>query len=269
MLHASTQKLILKLCDITERAEAPWKEGEDGASWFETEGYKIEVKPEPPHIRILQANGREVESADAAQLASAPFPGLAGQTYADRVRTMGVEAKRIARGAETAISTILSALSNPPAAEPHFSTEGGPESEAAMAAAVADMAERLKHQPAEAPRAPEPDARELAAVSAAPPVTPRLSAAPARMLRGETPTRTVSTAAMFGAIPSFSQVRPAAPAPRVDAPKPAPQTTKVTASGLVLTGIHATSIQTPEVMRPNGSAADPKRPNVAAYRPWT
>ena len=114
-------------------------------------------------------------------LASAPFPGEPGKTYADRVRRMALDARRIARGAEKAISTILSALSSPPVAEPapaHFSTAGGPESEAAMAAAVADMALRLKQQPLEeAPRAvaqapPPAEPVDVLPVSAAPPLRP-------------------------------------------------------------------------------------------------
>lgn len=272
MLHASTQKLILKLCDLTERGEAPWREGEGDASWFETEGYRIEVRPEPPAVRVLQAGGREVESADAVQLSSAAYPSEPGKTYADRVRSMALEARRIARGAEKAISTILSALSNPPAAEPeppHFSSAGGAESEAAMAAAVADMAMRLKQQPLEeaaSPPSPAPlpvDVSDGSSGSAA--ATLKAAPSPSPGLG-----RTAFTQAMFGAIPSFSTAVPRGLALQTtasspSAPAPAAPLHKVTSSGLVVTGFHAVTVQTPETSH----MPDRKPPSSAGYRPWT
>lgn len=253
MLHASTQNLIRKLCDITEHGEAPWTEGQDGAFWFDTEGYRIEVKANPPTLRILQAGGREVEAADAGALASTPFPEEPGVTFADRVQRMGNNARRVARGADAAISTILSALSNPPRSEPaHFSTEGGAESEAAMAAAVADMAERLKQPPTEP--APLQTLGEAAAKST--PVSEPPASAP--------PLRTIHTHAMFGATPSFvvqtsvSTETPAQPA--------RPSAQKVASSGLVISSLHAVTIQTPEMHSP----ADIKQaPSASAYRPWS
>lgn len=251
MLHASTQNLIRKLCDITEHGEAPWTEGQDGACWFETDGYRIEVKADPPTLRILQAGGREVESADAGSLASTPYSDEPGITFADRVRRMGNNARRIARGADAAISTILSALSNPPRSEPaHFSTEGGAESEAAMAAAVADMAERLKQPPVEPPP-PQALVQPAAELSLAPPSSER-------------PLRTIHTHAMFGSISSFvtqTAVPPETP------PQPArPAAQKVTSPGLVIHSLHAVTIQTPETRSP----ADIKRtPSASGYRPWS
>jgi hypothetical protein len=239
MLHASTQKLILKLCDLTERAEAPWKECGPEVSCFETEGYRIEVKAEPPHLRILGHGGKEVESADAAVLANAPAPNEPGKTFADKVRRLAMDAQRIARGAETAISTIMNALSAPPREPPaHFSTAGGPESEAAMAAAVADMAVRLS-QPAPSVSAPSSTPRNV------------------RLLAEAFPARNVKTAAMFGAIPSF-----------VMSKAPATANTKVTSSGLMVTGFRATSVQTPEVHRQH-PPVERAKPSSAGYRPWT
>ncbi len=118
MLHASTQQLIRKLCELTEEGAIAWKEGDAGASVFETEGYLVEVREAPPGVRLLRQDGRELERADAADLA-APWPGGEG-TYASSVAVMANHAGRIARGAETAIAKILSSLSAPPkkAAEP-------------------------------------------------------------------------------------------------------------------------------------------------------
>jgi hypothetical protein len=78
---------------------------------------------------------------------------------------------------------------------------------------------------------------------------------------------------MFGAIPSFAfaQPRPAAAA-RVETPvalaaptSPAAPQPKVTSSGLVITGFHAVTVQTPEPSR----MPEPKPPSSAGYRPWT
>ncbi len=112
MLHASTQQLIRKLCELTEQGAIAWREGEADACLFETEGYVVEVKATPPAVRLLRQDGRELERADAGDLA-APWPG-GEATYATKVGEMAHHAGRIARGAETAIAKILSSLSAPP-----------------------------------------------------------------------------------------------------------------------------------------------------------
>ncbi len=112
MLHASTQQLIRKLCELTEDGAIAWKEGDDGHSTFETEGYIVEIAGEPPTVRLLRLDGRELEHADASDLALA-WPGGEG-TYAAHVADMARNASRHARGAETAIAKILSSLSAPP-----------------------------------------------------------------------------------------------------------------------------------------------------------
>lgn len=118
MLHPSTQQLIRKLCELTEDGAINWKEGENGASLFETEGYVVEIKADPPGFRLLRHDGRELERADAPDLAAA-WPDGEG-TYASNVALMANRAGRIARGAESAIAKILSSLSAPPkrASEP-------------------------------------------------------------------------------------------------------------------------------------------------------
>src|SRR5262245_21429845 len=114
MLHTSTQKLIQKLCELTESGDIVWKEAADGGCRFDTVGYQIEVAEEPPLVRLLSPEGRELEKADAADLALA-WPGGDG-TFATHVADMARRAHRVARGAERAISKILSSLSAPPRA---------------------------------------------------------------------------------------------------------------------------------------------------------
>ncbi len=161
MLHPSTQKLIQKLCELTEGGDIVWKEGPRQTSIFETEGYRVEVDGEQPAVRLLGADGRELETASAADLAT-PWPGGDG-TYATRVADMARRAHRIARGAEAAISKILSSLSAPPRKapepepvpaaiefDPPVERKAAPvrtsESAAAIAAVTADM-ELLRRQP--------------------------------------------------------------------------------------------------------------------------
>jgi hypothetical protein len=112
MLHTSTQKLIQKICELTESGDIVWKEAPEGRCRFETEGYQIEVAEEPPLVRLLSPEGRELEKAEAADLAIA-WPGGDG-TFATHVADMARRAHRVARGAEHAITKILSSLSAPP-----------------------------------------------------------------------------------------------------------------------------------------------------------
>ncbi|HEV7689697.1 MAG TPA: hypothetical protein VGO52_02700 [Hyphomonadaceae bacterium] len=112
MLHTSTQKLIQKICELTESSDIVWKEAAEGRCRFETEGYQLEVAEEPPLVRLLSPEGRELEKAEAVDLAIA-WPGGDG-TFATHVADMARRAHRVARGAEHAITRILSSLSAPP-----------------------------------------------------------------------------------------------------------------------------------------------------------
>lgn len=112
MLHASTQKLIIKLYELTESGDIAWKDAE-GRSRFETEGYRLEIEASPPGVRLLDTDGRELEHASEAELSAAAWPEGAG-TFATRVSDMARRAQRVARGTEHAISRILSSLSAPP-----------------------------------------------------------------------------------------------------------------------------------------------------------
>ena len=112
MLHPSTQQLIRKLCELTETGHIAWKEGERQCSLFESEGYIVEVEAEPPTLRLLRGDGRELERANPADLAATAWPD-GGGTYATHVTDLATKAHRIARGAEAAIARILSSLSDP------------------------------------------------------------------------------------------------------------------------------------------------------------
>ena len=117
MLHASTQKLIVKLCELTEAGHIAWKHGEGRTCTCETEGYQVEIQGQPPRLRLLHADGRELERADEIDLASQPSPGGDG-TFASQISLLADRADRIARGAEHAISRILSSLSSSPKTAP-------------------------------------------------------------------------------------------------------------------------------------------------------
>lgn len=255
MLHASTQTLILKLCELTARGDIAWRE-DASVLTFLTEGYVVELAESPLRLRLLHEDGRELERAESADLAAVSRDGVA---FADRVTQMIAEARRHSRGTERAIAQILTSLSAPPKAEPQpvYSTRGGPESEAAMAAAVADMAARLS-APVPKPAAPKiepiakPDPPEWK-----PPVPPTE--------RPAAPLKTVSTHAMFGAIDSF--VRPM----RNGHLRSEKSEMKVTSAGLVVPkGLIAPSAVTPE---PVAKQAPPRTPQKAAsadgYRPWS
>lgn len=253
MLHASTQTLILKLCELTARGDIAWRE-DAGVFTFDTEGYVVELSETPLRLRLLQEDGRELERAESADLAAASHNGLA---FAEHVTMMIAEARRHARGTERAIAKILTSLSAPPKPEPTqpvYSTRGGPESEAAMAAAVADMAARLS-APAPKPAAvapppvakPDPPAWK-------PPVPPTERPAP--------PLRTVATHVMFGAIDSFVRPLHNGHHPRSEM--------KVTSAGLVVSmGRIAPSIVTPEAAPAPKPTPARKPASADGYRPWS
>lgn len=201
MLHPSTQQLIRKLCELTQSGAIEWKEGDNQRSIFETEGYVVEIQADPPGMRLLRADGHELEVASADDLAT-PW-GEGDSTYGTHVADMARRASRIARGAETAIAKILSSLSAPPRKQPEPELEPEPaalafaavspkpshsvsasESAAAIAAVSADLESQrrraaedppLSHTPREAPVvviAPETETaidRVLAVQPTAPP----------------------------------------------------------------------------------------------------
>ena len=113
MLHASTQQLIRKLYELTDAGALAWKGGERDTAVLETEGYLVELGPAPPKVRLLRADGRELERADHDDLAAIAWPDGEG-TFASRVTEMATRANRFARGAEPVSPKPLSAISTPP-----------------------------------------------------------------------------------------------------------------------------------------------------------
>lgn len=240
MLHTSTKTLILKLCELTARGEIAWREGERRCSVFETEGYTVEVEAEPPTVRVLNADGRELERTGGNELTAEPWPNGDGN-FGSHVAEMAERAHRVARGAERAIATILTALSAPPKAEPKPRPDA-PKPEAAPAAevvapavaAVAETAATTAAREAEMAQAKPPEPPPVVpvpvvqtppapVVQAAPPPAP--PSAPVYVLDPNQRPQPKRERAIFGGIASFSQpvkreprVREAAPAPR-----PAPQ----------------------------------------------
>jgi hypothetical protein len=281
MLHASTQKLIQKLCDLTQAGEIVWQEGPGEALVFETEGYRVEAEGNPPSVRLLRNDGKELESASAADLLATPWPGGDG-TYAARVADMVRRAKREARGADLAISQILSSLSAParkpstpnlgaqPAPEPPPSPHTVPEppvkpphGDTAIDAVLSPKG-KVEVEPAEAAEEPELETAGEEAVAEAPP-TPRpepqfkVPAYP----RPDPPRAYSPVRSGFGGAESFARhpwkrskpaeanytpIRTGAPPPAsAFSSEPArseiPSEPKVTSTGLFITGISATTRQ--------------------------
>lgn len=286
MLHASTRNLIIKLCDLTEQGDIPWREGKSGAVEFETEGYVVEVAGAPPGLRVLKTEGDELEHASAETLAAVTWPE-GDDTFADRVAAMAGRAQRIARGTEHAISRILSSLSAPPKAalvdaedDPTGLDDSGVESEAAMAAAVADMALRLKRTPLDEP-APDVKPEPHAEPEAAPKETPGV-----RSLSTAGADRVVRSKEMFGRTRSFSTATGRSHHRPVQGARPVSSLGKITATGLMISGVHATTRQQvetgPEAPEPTEITSDtvvsappePPRPppepaSPDAYKPWS
>lgn len=113
MLHPTTQQLIRKLYELTSTGGLGWQPAEDNASRLETEGYVVEIAAEPPIMRLLRNDGRELERAGAEALAAVPWPGGDG-TYATRIAEMASRAQRFALGGAKPNTPALSAMSAPP-----------------------------------------------------------------------------------------------------------------------------------------------------------
>lgn len=223
MLHASTQQLIRKLCELTDAGAINWKEGKGQISVLETEGYVVEIDADPPSVRLLRGDGQELERADAADLQT-PW-GENDGTFADRVADMARRANRFARGAETAIAKILSSLSAPPKKQ----VEPEPEPAALAFAAV--------EKPAHTVKASE-SAAAIAAVNADldsqrrkaaedPPVSHSVADAPAPVIAPETETAidrvlAVQPPVIVAPEPPKEEPKPEPPKPVAAAPAPAP-----------------------------------------------
>ena len=132
MLHASTKKLIDRLAEMTDLAKLDWTESEDGNITYSTEGYSVSLTETPNEMVITSKDGKELERANADELAQTQNDD--GASYADIVAAMTKAAARVARGTEAAISTLLAGMESIGAIEPVAETETPEEASADEAA---------------------------------------------------------------------------------------------------------------------------------------
>jgi|GEM_PF-5603606 len=108
MLHISTQKLIEKLLERTQKGTIDWKEREPEGVILETEGYVVELTGSPATVKLSHVNGRLLEDVTTEVLESAQ--DSTGRTFASIVTELEGEANRFAKGTEQAIASILDAV---------------------------------------------------------------------------------------------------------------------------------------------------------------
>ena len=143
MLHPSTRKLIDRLSEMTQQARIDWAEGENHSIVYETEGYRITLNGDPGSLLLSDLNGKELEHASADELAATTDE--TGTNYGQILSDMKIEAGRIARGTEKAISAVLAGLEAPleeiaSAPASAISTGEDPEGES-VAEATAELAD--------------------------------------------------------------------------------------------------------------------------------
>jgi hypothetical protein len=201
MLHASTRTLIKTLCDLTADGVIQWREGDGGSSRFESEGYVVDVSSDPPGVRILNNEGRVIETVTEADLRAASADGADGNLVS-RVHLMAESAHRVARGAERAIAVILSSLSAPPARSP--------EADFVLSSAAAPIATHADNDDGGPAALPDPANDDREETNSPPPVAPVAPAVPhpPRPMRALPVQAGVkhTPRAMFGAIQSFARV---------------------------------------------------------------
>ncbi|MEM6898869.1 MAG: hypothetical protein AAF583_03735 [Pseudomonadota bacterium] len=111
MLHPSTKKLIDRLAQMTAQQKISWVLGErENSIAYETEGYRVLLDGDPPSLRLTDALGAELETADHSLLSDTSHAD--GGTYSDVVANLHAEAFRVARGTESAISAVLQGLAD-------------------------------------------------------------------------------------------------------------------------------------------------------------
>lgn len=112
MLHASTRKLIDRLSEMTELGKLDWTNSEDGTFAYATEGYSVSLTESPNEVIITSKDGKELERATAEELAATHQED--GAVYTAIVAAMTMEASRVARGTEAAISSLLAGMQDAP-----------------------------------------------------------------------------------------------------------------------------------------------------------
>lgn len=168
MLHPSTRKLIDRLAEMTELGKLEWTEGDGGNLIYSTEGYSVCLPDGAGEVVIQSINGKELERAAVDALAATTSDD--GASYTQIVAGMKAEAARIARGTETAISSLLAGMAEPdaPAEAPAADlTDHGPEDPGDEVAAM--ESEGIANHQVQATPEPEP---EIEAADDAPAIAP-------------------------------------------------------------------------------------------------
>ena len=122
MLHPSTKRLIDKLDEMTRKQRVGWEESDNGSIKHDTEGYRVTLTAAPHSLLLTDTLGREIETCTPEDFAGETDAN--GQPYTDFIEALYREAHRHARGAEKAISALLSSLDE-------ADTEDGGDAEAA------------------------------------------------------------------------------------------------------------------------------------------
>ena len=211
MLHPSTKRLIDKLDEMTRKQRVSWEESENDSVKHDTEGYRVTVTAAPHSLLLTDTQGREIETCTPDDFSGETDAN--GRPYSEFIEDLYREAHRHARGAEKAISALLSSLDEAEAedgAEPetdealatqesfehpedqgdesfpledHELPEPEYEGQAEMQAAIATMADQMSgvpeavteiSEPAELEAAPEPEQEPVVE----PPAMPAFSATP-------------------------------------------------------------------------------------------
>ena len=207
MLHPSTKRLIDKLDEMTRKQRVGWQESDDGAVKHDTEGYRVTLTAAPHALLLTDTRGREIETCSPEDFVGET--DATGRPYAEFIEDLYREAHRHARGAEKAISALLSSLdeadaddaaapvvADAPHAEPetfeHAEDEGDEsrpfedhempefEGQADMQAAVAAMADEVNADPVSRATVETPQAAEETALATdtMPVVEPAMTAEP-------------------------------------------------------------------------------------------
>lgn len=180
MLHPSTKRLIDKLSDMTRRQRVAWTEGENATVVHDTEGYRVVLTPEPHSVLLTDGMGREIESCLPDQFTDEL--DAQGRSYYRFIAELYRDAHRHARGTEKAISTLLAGLEAVEEATPVWPVPdlGGDapdsttdetaliESETAITAAVATLADQINGGASPPAETPEPEPAPVAVEEIAP-----------------------------------------------------------------------------------------------------
>lgn len=110
MLHPSTKRLIDTLGERTRQKKVEWAESDSGSITHDTEGYRVEITPEPHTIFLLDALGKELDKVEPHEYNDATDDD--DRPYSQFISELFREAHRHARGTERAIELLLAGLAD-------------------------------------------------------------------------------------------------------------------------------------------------------------